>query len=199
MRGYLSIERNTPLADVVLGPDGIRGLAISLSVGVIAGYMAASLKLHLGLSGHKAIIWMTPVIVARLLGRCRIGTTAGAFTAAFVSLGSGGNLAGGLLGLPLVGAAGALVDACIFRLEKHRASALTTIIAIALAAMLANLICCLKRLLTPTGIAPHDVLGGASVLLRAMSYALFGFLSGLIAATGTHPFRRRKNPNQSAD
>ncbi len=197
MRGYLSIEKNTALADMVLGPDGVRGLAISLSVGVIAGFLAASVKLHLGLSGHKAIIWMTPVIAARLLGRCRIGTTAGAFTAAFVSLGSGGNLAGGLLGLPLVGAAGALVDACIFRLEKHKASALTTIIVIALAAMLANLICCFKRLLAPAGIAPHNVLGGASVLLRVISYGFFGFLAGLIAAAGTYRFRRRKNPNQS--
>ncbi len=197
MRGYLSIEKNTAMADMVLGLGGLRGLAISLSVGFIAGLLAASLKLNLRLSGHKAIIWMTPVIAARLLGRCRIGTTAGVFTAAFVSLGSGGNLAGGLLGLPLVGAAGALVDTCIFRLEKHKASALNTIVVIALAAMLANLNCCFKRLLAPAGIAPHDVLGGASVLLRVMSYALFGFLAGLIAAAGTHPFRQRKNPNQS--
>ena len=197
MRGYLSIEKNTALADMVLGPDGVRGLAISLSVGVIAGCMAAFLKLHLGMPGHKAIIWMTPVIAARLLGRCRIGTTAGAFTAAFISLGSGGNLAGGLLGLPLVGAAGALIDACILKLEKCKASALTTIIAIALAAMLANLICYAKRLLVPAGIAPHHVFGSAAVAISPMSYGLFGFLSGLIASTGTYLFRRRKNPNQA--
>ena len=196
MRGYLSIEKATAPAETILGPDGVRGLAISLSIGVIAGYLAASLKLHLGLPGHKAIIWMTPVIAARLLGRCRIGTTAGAFTAAFVSLGSGGNLAGGLLGLPLVGAAGALVDACILRLERCRASALTTVIAVALTAMLANLVCYGKRLLVPAGIAPHDMFGSATVLLRPMSYALFGFLAGLIAAAGTHLFRRRKNQNE---
>ena len=182
---------------MVLGPDGIRGLTISLSVGIIAGFLAASVKLHLGLPGHKAIIWMTPVIAARLLGRCRIGTTAGAFTAAFVSLGLGGNLAGGLLGLPLVGAAGALVDACIIRLENCKASALTTIVAIAAAAMLANLICYAKRLLGPAGIAPHHLFGGAAIVLRPMSYGLFGFLAGLIAATGTYLFRRRKNPNRS--
>jgi len=181
---------------MVLGPDGVRALVISLSVGVIAGCAAATLKLHLGLPGHKAIIWMTPVIAARLLGRCRIGTTTGAFTAAFVSVGLGGNLAGGLLGLPLVGAAGALVDACILKLERCKACALTSILVVALAAMLANLICYGKRLLVPMGIAPHDVFGGATALLRPMSYALFGFLAGLIAAAGTHLFRRRKNPNE---
>jgi hypothetical protein len=120
---------------MVLGPDGTRGLAISVSAGIIAGCLAAFLKLHLGLPGHKAILWMTPVIAARLLGRCRIGTTSGAFTAAFVSLGAGGNLAGGVVGLPLVGAAGALVDACILQLEKRKPSALTSILLIALTAM----------------------------------------------------------------
>lgn len=190
MRGYLSIRKDTSLAEAVLGTAGLRGLAVSLSIGVIAGCLAASVKLHLGLPGHKAVLWMTPVIAARLLGRCRIGTTAGAFTAAFVSVGSGANLAGGLLGLPLIAIAGALVDACILKLEKRESSALTKVIVVALAAMMANLICCAKRLLLPAGITPHDILGGVT-LLRPLSYAFFGLLAGLIAAVATHPFRRR--------
>jgi hypothetical protein len=196
MRGYLSIRRGMPLADMVLGSAGFRGLAVSVSVGVIAGCLAASVKLHLGLSGHKALIWMTPVIVARLLGQCKIGTTTGAFTAAFVSLAAGGNLAGGPLGLPLVGAAGALVDTCIGQLEKHRASAVTTILVVAISAMLANLICCLKRLLGPTGIAPHDIFGSAALLLRPISYALFGFVAGLVAAITSHVVRRHNSPSR---
>ncbi|MHC4539641.1 MAG: hypothetical protein ACYTEK_04770 [Planctomycetota bacterium] len=196
MREYLSIKRETSLAETVLGPDGIRGLAISLSVGVFAGWLAASWRLHLGLPGHKAIAWMTPVITARLLGRCRIGTTAGAFTAALISLSLGGNLAGGLLGLPFVGAAGMLVDACVLRLEKRRASTLTTIIVIAFSAMLANLICCAKRLLVPMGIASHEIFGSASILLRPVFYGLFGFLAGLIAAAGAHLIQRRQKPSQ---
>jgi len=192
MRGYLSIRKGTPLAEMVLGPAGLKGLVVSVSVGIIAGCLAASVKLHLGLPGHKALVWMTPVIVARLLGRCRIGTTTGAFTAAFVSLGIGGNLAGGPLGLPLIGAAGALVDACIGRLEKLRASAVTTIIVVAFSAMLGNLICCLKRLLGPVGIAPHDFFGSAGVLLRPLSYAFFGFVSGLVAAITSQVVRSRK-------
>ena len=192
MRGYLSIRKDTPLTDIVLGPAGLRGLAASVSVGVIAGCLAAVVKLHLGLPGHKALIWMTPVIAARLLGRCRIGTTAGAFTAAFVSLGIGGNLAGGPLGLPLVGAAGALVDAFIHQLEKHRTSAVKTIVFVTLSAMLANLICCLKRLIGPIGITPHDIFGGASLLLRPLSYAFFGLVAGLIAAVAAHLTRYRR-------
>jgi len=195
MRGYLSIRKGTPLAEMVLGSAGFRGLVVSVSVGVIAGCLAASVKLHLGLSGHKALIWMTPVILARLLGQCRIGTTAGAFTAAFVSLGAGGNLAGGPLGLPLVGAAGVLVDGCIHRLEKHKTSTVTAIVVVAFSAMVANLICCFKRLLGPAGITSHDFFGSAS-LLRPLSYAFFGFVAGLVAAITSHVVRRRRAPSR---
>jgi hypothetical protein len=184
------------LPPIVLGSDGVRGLAVSLSVGVIAGCLAASFKFHLGLPGHKALFWMTPIIAARLLDRCRIGTAAGALTATFVSIGMGGNLAGGALGLPLVGAAGALIDACIIQLEKRTTSAFAAVMGVAFSAMLANLICCAKRLLVPVGVAPHDVFSSADFLLRPISYGFFGFLAGLIAATGVHLIRRRSKPNQ---
>lgn len=195
MRGYLSTRKDTPLTDIVLGPAGYRSLAASVSVGIIAGCLAAYVKLHLGLPGHKAVIWMTPVIAARLLGRCRIGTTAGAFTAAFVSIGAGGNLAGGPLGLPLVGAAGAMVDTFIYRLEKHQASAVTTILVVAFSAMLANLICCFKRLLGPIGLAPHDFFGSTNLLLRPLSYAFFGFIAGLFATIAAHLVQDRRKSN----
>ncbi|HUV67052.1 MAG TPA: hypothetical protein VMW24_24405 [Sedimentisphaerales bacterium] len=196
MRGYLWIESRVTPIGAILGPEGVRGLAISLSAGIIAASLAACLKLHLGLPGHKALLWMTPIIAARLLGRCRVGTTSGALTAAFVSIGMGGNLAGGLSGLPLVGAAGALIDATVIRLGKRKASALNAIAAVAFSAMLANLICCAKRLLLPVGVTPHNIFGGLDVLMRPLSYALFGFLAGLIAATVAHLFRSRKTPRR---
>lgn len=192
MRGYLWIESKVTPMGALLGPEGVRGLAVSLSAGVIAGCLAACLRFHLGLPGHKALLWMTPVIAARLLGRCRVGTTTGALTAAFVSIGMGGNLAGGLPGLPLVGAAAALIDATVVQLEKRKASALITITAVAFSAMLANLICCAKRLLLPVGLTPHDIFGGLDVLIRPLSYGLFGFLAGLAAATAAHLLRSRK-------
>ncbi len=192
MRGYLSTKRKILPVDIVLGTEGLRGLTISLCAGIIAGCLAASLKFHLGLPGHKALLWMAPVIVARLMGGCRIGTTAGALTAAFVTLGLGANLAGSALGLPFVGVAGAVIDAFVIRLEKNNASALMTIIAVAFSAMLANLICCAKRLLLPAGIAPQDVFSSADFLLRPIWYGFFGFLAGLIAASGVQISRRRK-------
>lgn len=185
MRGYLSI-RKILLADMVFGLEGVRGLAVSLSAGLIAGCLAASLRFHLGLPGHKAFFWMTPVIAARLLDRCRVGTTAGALSAAFVSIGLASNLAGDAVCLPLVGAAGALIDVCINYLEKNKASVLATIMGVALSAMLANLICCAKRLLAPAGLLSQDISVGADLLLRPMSYGFFGFLAGLIAAASVH-------------
>ena len=218
MRGYLWIESKVGPTDkvlryrsgrlraqarktrtacsAVLGPEGVRGLAISLSAGVMAGALAACLKLHLGLPGHKALLWMTPVIIARLLGRCRAGGTAGALTAAFVSIGMGGNIAGDMSGLPLIAAAGALIDAAVMQVEKRKTSALATIAVIAFSAMAANLLCCAKRLLLPVGLTPHDVFGAMDVLMRPLSYGFFGFLAGLIAATVAHLLRSRKTPRQ---
>jgi hypothetical protein len=196
MRGYLWIEKRLALTEIVLGPEGVKSLAVSLSVGVLAGCLAAYLRFHLGLPGHKALLWMTPVIAARLFGRCRVGATAGALTAAFVSLGAGGSLAGGLPGLPLVGLAGALIDATVVQLEKRKTGALTAIVVVAFSAMVANLICCAKRLLAPAGVSPHDIFSSMSVLARPLSYGLFGFLAGVIAATSAHLSRRRKKPGR---
>jgi hypothetical protein len=192
MRGYPSIRKEATLIYSLIGSDGLRGLIVVVSAGVIAGCLSASLRLHLGLPGHKALIWMTPVIIARLLGRCRIGATAGSFTAAFVSLGLGGNLAGGLIGLPLVALAGACIDVSITRLERHETSAVVSIISISSTAMFANLICFAKRLLLPAGLSPHDVFTSAGLIVRPVSYALFGFISGLIAAITAYFITRRK-------
>ena len=196
MRGYPWIENRFALTETLLGPEGVRGLAISLSAGVIAGAMAACLKLHLGLPGHKALLWMTPVIAVRLLGRCRVGGTAGALTAAFVSISLGGNIAGDMLGLPLIGAAGALIDAVAVQVEKRKRSVLATIAVIALAAMAANLLCCAKRLLLPLGLTPHNAFGAMDMLMRPLSYGLFGFLSGLTGATAAHFLRRKPSPSR---
>ena len=83
------------------------------------------------------------------------------------------------------------------RVREISTSLRVAIVVVALAAMLANLICYGKRLLAPVGIAPHDLFG-AGILLRAMSYALFGLLAGLIATVGSYPFRRRHKPGESS-
>jgi hypothetical protein len=101
-----------------------------------------------------------------------------------------------MLGLPLIAAAGALIDAVAVQVEKRKRSVLATIAVIAFAAMAANLICCAKRLLLPVGLTSHDVFGGLDVLMRPLSYGLFGFLAGLIAATVAHLLRSRKAPRQ---
>lgn len=94
-------------------------LAVSVAVGVIAGLFIGTVRLGLGLAGHKSLFWMTPVIIARLLGRCKAGTTAGALSAAFTTLAVGGRLAGGVLGLGLIGFAGIVLDVVINSLEKR--------------------------------------------------------------------------------
>ncbi|MDD5458718.1 MAG: hypothetical protein PHF37_04950 [Phycisphaerae bacterium] len=75
-----------------------------------------------GLPGHKAFLWMTPVLIARLLNKCKIGTTAVGLAAALTTYSLGANLAGGLFGLPVIVIAAAILDWTVNFLEKNKIS-----------------------------------------------------------------------------
>jgi hypothetical protein len=160
----------------------LRALAPHLAIGVLAGVAAAHIRLHLGIPGHKALLWMLPVLVIRLRYRHFAGATAGASVAAFTSLALGGNLAGsGVgLGLALVPAAGAILDWAVAWVERLRLSPARMIPLIASAAMAANLVCAVKRLAAPA-VGRHVLLGIADPFASIISYALMGLLCGLLA------------------
>ena len=130
-------------------------LIASIATGVIAGLAMTHLRLNLGLPGHRAVFWMIPVIMARLLGKCPIGSTAGALAAGFTSLGLGGNIAGGLIALPLIGVAGILLDMAVGIIEKRHVPIIFAVVLIGFTALSANLICFIKRMLAPAGLNPH--------------------------------------------
>ena len=180
MHGYLSTERKAGLWNSLAGAGELRMLVACGAVGVLSGLLAGHVRLHLGLSGHKALLWMTPVIFARLVSRSRAGTTVGAFAAAATALGVGGHIAGGFWGLPLVVLAGAVVDVVIGCIERVQLPCLLAIPIIAVAASAANLLCFVKRLLMPPGVG-HAI--NAAWWHKPVSYAFFGLLAGLIAAT----------------
>ena len=184
MPGYLSTEKKAVPWNNLLNAGQLRLLAVSASVGVITGVIIAQpfLRLHLGLSGHKALFWMTPVLVARLLGRCKAGSTVGALAAAFTAFGLGGHLGGGLIGLPLVGFSGIIFDAAIGFMEKRRVSPWRTIPLLGCTAMFGNLVMFSKRLLNPAGGAPHAIFGLSPFWFDLLSYTFFGLLAGIIAA-----------------
>lgn len=183
MRGSLLTKRKGDRWNSILKSHQLRMLAVSVAVGVIAGLFIGTVRLGLGLPGHKSLFWMTPVIIARLLGRCKAGTTAGALSAAFTTLAAGGRLAGGIMGLPLIGLAGIVLDVVINSLEKREMPALLVIPIIGITAMLANLLCLVKRLLVPLGPGSHFVFGVSGFWFKLICYAFFGLTAGLIAAT----------------
>ena len=191
MPGFPLTERGTDRHDSIVSSHQLRMLALSLAVGVIAGLFITHVRFHLGLPGHKALLWMTPVILARLLGRCKAGATAGALSVAFSTFAIGGHLAGGVLGLPLIGFAGVVLDVVIHFLERFGAAGfqkwqtgcLMTIPIVGAAAMFANLLCLAKRLLLPAGPTAHFVFGASGFWLNLGCYALFGLIAGLVGAT----------------
>jgi len=177
----------------------LRSLAGCTAVGVLAGVAMAHARLHLGMPGHKALFWMIPILVARLLYRHRVGATAGACAAAGASLALGGNLAGGVLFVPLVALAGGLLDAAAAWGERRALPVAMRIGLMGAAGAAANVLCAAKRLLTPQ-LNAHALLGLRGLPAQLLSYALFGLLAGLTAAavaaaaTAARRARRRGSP-----
>ncbi len=194
MRGFPWTNERATLRHSIAEGARLGMLATPLAVGVIAGLLVAHVRLNLGLPGHKALLWLPPIIVARMLGRCRIGATAGSAATACTTFALGGNLAGGPLGLPLLVLAGIFLDLAIGSLESRKASARFYVPVIAVAAMFANLICLAKRLLLPTGLGAHLLLNASGLRFRLCSYALFGLAAGLIAGVTVYLNERRRVP-----
>jgi hypothetical protein len=156
-------------------------LLASISVGVIAGMLMVHVKLHLGISGHKGLFWITPVLVARLLGRCKAGSTAGVLAAATTCLGLGGHLGGGLLGLPLIALVGMSWDVVLHQIERHPLPWCLMIPVLSLLGAGANLIALGKRLLAPPGPSVSHIFGFSGFTFDVISYAVCGLAAGFIA------------------
>jgi hypothetical protein len=182
MRGVPWIEDRVILPGSLAKSGQLPMLAACLAVGVLAGILVAAVRLNLGLPGHKALLWMPPILVARRLSRCRGGVTAGGAAMAGTTFGLGGHLAGGFAGLPLILAACAFLDLVIHWLESKRISGWRQVPMMGLAALVANLICLTKRLALPAGSGAHLLLDTSGFWFRFGSYACFGLVAGLVAA-----------------
>ena len=148
--------------------------------------------------GHKAFLWMTPLLIVRLRGGCKIGTTAGGLFAALTTYSLGANLAGGVTGLPMIVIAGAILDSTVHFLEKNKISGLPMLLALALAGLAANLVCLAKRIILPAGLNPHFIFGVSDFWFRLLSYAFFGLISGIVAYIASVTVKRRPGSQSSA-
>ena len=173
MRGYPLTEKKAVPLNSVAGKANIKSLLWAVGIGAIAGFIASNLRLNLGLPGHKALFWMIPVVVTRIVGRCPVGCSSGGLAAGCSTIICGGNIAGGLYALPLIAVGGIVIDIVTRILEKRNVHPVFYICFIGLAAMAANLICLLKRLLMPAGFGIH------LFSTRLISYAFFGLMAGV--------------------
>ena len=191
MHGSLLTERKTTQAHSAVGRSAFALIAISLSAGIVTALVIAHVRLRLGLPGHKALLWMTPLILTRLLTGYKPSASIASVALVTIAFAFGTNLAGGPFGAPLIILAAALLDTVITRLEDRKTSALLQIPLIALAAMAANLICLGKRILLPAGIVTNPAMHTFGAKL--FTYALCGFAAGLTAATIAYILKRRSH------
>ena len=191
MPGFQSTAKKSNALSLV-NSDQFKKTLVCISVGIFSGLFIACFKLNLGLSGHKAFLWMTPLLIARFRTGAKIGVSAGSMFAAITVFSLGANLAGGLIGFPLIAVAAGVLDAVSNFIDKNKASLFSMILLLALAGAVANLICLTKRMFLPTGISPHNLFGVEGMALRALSYAFFGSLSGIVATVTVKTVSRLK-------
>jgi hypothetical protein len=194
MSGFQSTAKKSNVGSLVHG-EQFKKTLVCISVGIFSGLFIACVKLNLGLSGHKAFLWMTPLLIARFRTGAKIGVSAGAMFAAMTVFSLGANLAGGLIGFPLIAVAAAVLDSVANYIEKNKVSLFSMILLLAFAGVVANLICLTKRMFLPTGISPHSLFG-AGMMSRTLLYMLFGSLSGVVAAVTVKTVSRIKGESK---
>ncbi len=174
MPGSLSIEKEAGL----WSKSNLDSCLLMVCVGALSGIAVACLRTPLHLPGHKALFWMVPVITARLSTRARSGASIGALATVVCTVGLGGRLAGGPTMMPLVVAAGVVIDVAVVYLENHNARFFRRLWIMAVAAAIGNLICFAKRTFEPMG--GYFSSGNVTDMLTVAAYhAFFGLLSGM--------------------
>ncbi|MBT3198592.1 MAG: hypothetical protein HN350_01630 [Phycisphaerales bacterium] len=203
MHGSQSIENVADRWNNLAQTICLRALLFNIGVGMIVGVFTAHVRLHLGLSGHKIVLWLVPVLAARFIWRAPLGATMGTTGAMLASFAMGGNLAGGIPYMALLVLAGGVMDALVTFAQNRGLHPVMTIALLSGGGMCANLLCVIKRLLTP--VYNHSVILGLSgPIATIISYAIFGLLAGLIGATvglgavklaGKQSDKKNKTPN----
>jgi hypothetical protein len=191
--GYLSIERNRgPWSRAVSD-----GYLSAIAIGILAGIVVAFARTPIHLPGHKAILWMAPILATRLVTRSRAGASVGAFSTAITTLSLGGRIAGGIAMMPLVVLAGVVLDGAIRVGERHHFARWQLLLLLASAGAVGNLICFAKRVFDPMG-AFFSVGNFNDMLIAASSHAFFGFLAGLLGAAAGNVLLKFRPPLGSA-
>jgi len=190
MPGLPSIEKNPARwsSSPSSSPSSLLSRSISGSyfanaaVGVLAGVAVACARTPIHLPGHKAIFWMAPVLIARIITRARGGALVGTTAAATSALCLGGRIAGGIAFLPLVLLAGATLDAGVEFANRRPLPLWQKLLVLGTAGLVGNMFCFVKRLFDPMG----SLLSAANlkeIAVFAASHALFGLLAGVLGSS----------------
>jgi hypothetical protein len=156
-------------------------LLLAIVIGGLAGLAFGVTKNPLSLPGHKAVLWIVPVLTVRWVYGCWGSGIVGAMAAAVVAMTFGEAIAGPRMFLPLVLLAGAALEATVAIARGWRLRWWAALPLAALGGLVANVLCFVHRLVGPWH-ARHSVLNIPGPGGFLLSFAMFGLMSGLIAA-----------------
>lgn len=179
-------------------------LGLLSGLGLVSAVLHTFLKLRLGIPGHAAVLWLTPILVGRCLTRLRAGGTVASTSAALGIFALRGLSARWppMLAVATYWAVGPALDFYVLLVARlvtgeRRLSGAVGLAVAAVGGVVANY----AHLASKVGLAvirPHAPrLGLAPGLYELVTYLVFGLLAGLLAYSLSLPARRRK-PDDAA-
>jgi len=177
-------------------------LVLLSSLGLVSAALHTFLKLRLGIPGHAAVLWITPILVGRCLARMRGAGTVASTSAAlgmYVLRGLGTQWPP-LLSVATYWAVGPALDFYLLLAQRfagtggRRLRGLVGLVIMAVAGVVANY----AHLASKVGLAvirPHAPrFGLAAGAYELATYLVFGLVAGLLAFALAWPARRRRRP-----
>jgi len=169
----------------------VRQAVLPVILGVAAGITHSYLKLRLGIPGHKALVWLIPILATRCLSTLPLATSLSTTTMAFTVCACGGFslrwptvLTFGTFWL-----VGPVID-LMARFTRAGASRLRELLGLILTGMAANL----AHLGLKLGFGvmrPHaPKFGLPSGIFELVTYTVFGLAAGIVVFLLTFPARK---------
>ena len=195
MLGYQSIRKTASLVSDALERCSWEQIFFPAMIGLLSGVFAGAVRLHLGLAGHKILLWLPFVLGTRIIFKWPAGCSIGAFGAVIGNILSGDSFGSAAIIMPLAVFCGGFIDIAIKSLQSRNFLIHLAVMSVMGANF--NILLFGVRSLCGYLFRSHNFAGLCGVEAMLASYAFFGFLAGMTGAIAGRSLSRLRRKNHS--
>jgi hypothetical protein len=165
----------------------VRNTLILFAVGIFCGTLVTYARQPFHLPGHKVIWWLPLILASRLRTGLRWGVMLGTLSTICTTTLFGGRMPGGDFVMPIAVVSAIWLDLCVDWLERAGMRFGGTVLALALAGMVGNLLCTISRAggLFSLYSGGHAAAGIGFFTSFAICGMVAGTLGGVLGAVNT--------------